>query len=139
MIKKENKKAKANLDDWEQHDDKSNPNKRNYNRIKELVSQGKEGCLQITKEEYETEGLFEPYKVKIDNWRVADGQLPFGDGDLIVDYLKEVAHEASITVKKKFVEKEIILPVGNHYQLLEFFKIDNPQKSQLDLRKVWSA
>ena len=58
---------------------------------------------------------------------------------MIVDYLKEVAHEASITVKKKFVEKEIILPVGNHYQLLEFFKIDNPQKSQLDLRKVWSA
>ena len=47
--------------------------------------------------------------------------------------------KTTFTIKKKFSEIEITLPIGNHYQLLEFVKMENASKAQLTLRKMWSS
>ena len=53
------------------------------------------------------------------------------------DILKSSKDEVTFTIKKKFSEKDIILPIGNYYQLLEFVKDKTASKDQLILRKVW--
>jgi hypothetical protein len=97
--------AVGNLKDWEQHDSGSNPNKSVFDKIKELVKTP-EGRLKVTKEEYDTDGLFVPYKKKIDNQRVANGMLPFGNGELIIDYLREPYNKLVSSPSNKLEKKQ---------------------------------
>ena len=53
------------------------------------------------------------------------------------DVLKDCKKEITFTIKKKFSEKDIVLPIGNYYQLLEFVKDKTASEDQLILRKVW--
>jgi len=64
------------------------------------------------------------------NGKEIEGKL----ADILKDYKKEV----TFTIKKKFSEIVITLPIGNHYQLMEFVKSENATNEQLTLRKVWS-
>ena len=64
------------------------------------------------------------------NGKEIEGKL----ADILKDYKKEV----TFTIKKKFSEKAITLPIGNHYQLLEIVKSETATDEQLVLRKVWS-
>ena len=51
--------------------------------------------------------------------------------------LKKCKEKTNFTVKKKFSEKVIPLTIGNHYQLFEIQKINNPTSKQLTFRKMW--
>ena len=64
------------------------------------------------------------------NGKEIEGKL----ADILKDYKKEV----TFTIKKKFSETAITLPIGNHYQLLEIVKSETTTDEQLVLRKVWS-
>ena len=64
------------------------------------------------------------------NGKEIEGKL----ADILKDYKKEV----TFTIKKKFSEKAITLPIDNHYQLLEIVKSETATDEQLVLRKVWS-
>jgi predicted metalloprotease with PDZ domain len=55
------------------------------------------------------------------------------------DILKDCKDEVTFTIKKKFSEKSISLAIGNHYELLEFMKMDEAKEEQLTFRKVWSS
>ncbi|HIL66568.1 MAG TPA: hypothetical protein EYG43_01625 [Flavobacteriales bacterium] len=56
----------------------------------------------------------------------------------LADILKDYKKEVTFTIKKKFSGIVITLPIGNHYQLMEFVKSKNATNEQLTLRKVWS-
>ncbi len=64
------------------------------------------------------------------NGKKIDGKLK--------DILKGCKGEVTLTIKKKFSEKDITLEIGNYYQLLEFVKSEDATDEQLILRKVWS-
>ena len=53
------------------------------------------------------------------------------------DILKNCKKEITFTIKKKFSEKDVVLAIGNYYQLLEFVKDKTASEDQLILRKVW--
>lgn len=54
------------------------------------------------------------------------------------NYLSKEMKKATLTIKKKFSEKEITLAIGNYYRLLELRKNKTATKKQLELRGFWS-
>ncbi len=57
--------------------------------------------------------------------------------DSLNNILKEWEDEFTLTVKKKFMEKEIVLSKGNYFNLLEFIKAKKITNKQLELQKKW--
>ena len=83
-------------------------------------------------------------KVKTDKNKIApeDEITKINGGKIegkLSDILKDCKDEVTFTIKKKFSEKSISLAIGNHYELLEFMKMDEAKEEQLTFRKVWSS
>ena len=53
------------------------------------------------------------------------------------DILKKTKDKFVFTIRKKFTDKEIVLPQGNHFKLLELVKIKSTTNKQLELQKKW--
>jgi predicted metalloprotease with PDZ domain len=84
----------------------------------------------------------EPHSVTDKNGIAPEDEITKVNGEKLSrklsDILKECSDKVTFTIKKKFSEKEISLAIGNHYQLLEFMKIEGAQDPCLTLREIWS-
>ena len=84
--------------------------------------------------------LVEPNSVADKNNIAVGDEITLIDGEKrknLKDYLKDCNDKVSFTIKKKFSEKEIILPISNCYELLIFEEDEDANQEQLSLRNKW--
>ena len=98
-----------------------------------------EGIIRWYMKETSPYDIDYPYLKKIDSFLQNLKMINYYDFIKLSDILKDVKMEVTFTIKKKFSEKDITLPIGNHYQLMEFVKSENTNEEKIiSLGKVWS-